>query len=97
MEFPENGFYYHYKQDPTKGEYEVIGVARNTEDESYLVLYRPLYRNEFLGDVGYFARPLEMFIQEVEKDGKKMKRFTKITDPEWIKKLEEKKKEMYGN
>ncbi|HVX90720.1 MAG TPA: DUF1653 domain-containing protein [Candidatus Paceibacterota bacterium] len=97
MELPENGFYYHYKRDPAKGEYEVVGVARNTEDGSYLVLYRPLYDSEFLGELQHFARPLEMFMEDVTKDGITLPRFTKITDPERIEKLKEIRKQMYGN
>ncbi len=36
-----------------------------------------------------------MFIGALEKDGKTFPRFTKITDPEVIKQLEEIKKKMY--
>lgn len=54
------GKYSHYKGN----EYEVIGVARHSEDESELVVYRPLY-----GDQGLWVRPLDMFVETVEVDG----------------------------
>lgn len=93
MNIPEKGFYYHYKHDP-KGEinnyaYEVIGVGLHTEERNYTVLYRPLYENTFLAPADYCARPLNMFMDVVEKDAKKIPRFTKITDLEILKKLKE--------
>lgn len=60
------GRYRHYKGK----DYEVIGVARHSEDESELVVYRPLY-----GDGGLWVRPLAMFLQEVESDGGRVPRF----------------------
>jgi hypothetical protein len=98
---PDNGFYYHYKHDP-EGEinnysYEVIGVALNTESRDYAVLYRPLYENIFLAPANYCARPLGMFMENVEKDGKIIPRFTKIDDEGVIKKLEVLRKGMYLN
>ncbi len=48
--FPEKGFYYHYKHDPHGKKYnymyEVVGIARNTEENTFTVLYRPLYESE---------------------------------------------------
>ncbi len=49
------GKYRHFKG----GEYEVIGVARHSETDESLVVYRPLF-----GDEGLWVRPLTMF-QEV--------------------------------
>ncbi len=90
MTIPEPGFYYHYKHDPegpyTAYAYEVIGVSRHTEDQTYAVLYRPLYKNTFL-DVNYSARPLDMFMETVSKDGKEMPRFLKITDSTLVARL----------
>lgn len=97
---PENGFYYHYKHNP-EGEinnysYEVIGVALNTESRDYAVLYRPLYENTFLAPANYSARPLDMFMENVEKDGKIIPRFTKIVDADVIEKLVVLKSKMYS-
>lgn len=88
---PDLGFYYHYKHDPS-GEinnyaYEVTGFARHTEDKSFLVLYIPLYENEWFKPVDFQARPLTMFMEEVSKDGVIKKRFTKITDPKVVAEL----------
>ena len=51
--------------------YEVIGVARHSETEEELVVYRPLY-----GERGLWVRPLSMWNELVERDGKTYRRFT---------------------
>jgi hypothetical protein len=63
------GRYRHFKG----GEYEVIGVARHSESGEQLVVYRPLY-----GDSGLWVRPLAMFLETVEHDGQRMRRFSPI-------------------
>ena len=62
------GLYRHFKGN----EYEVIGIARHSEDESPMVVYRALYDNGSL-----WTRPAEMWNETVTRDGKTMKRFTK--------------------
>jgi hypothetical protein len=64
------GRYRHYKGN----EYEVIGVARHSEDETELVVYRPLYGNKEL-----WVRPLQMFMETVQVDGKTKPRFEYIS------------------
>lgn len=98
MQLPEKGFYYHFKhnlEDVFDHAYEVIGIGRETETKNSVVIYRPLYQSEFLGTLDVFVRPLAMFTDDIEQDGIMHKRFSKITDPEIIKKLEEKRDEMY--
>jgi len=102
MEMPEKGFYYHYKHDPTgpfnNYAYEVMGVGHHTEEEeSYFVVYRPLYESAFVYKKGklFDIRPLGMFMESVTKDGKTFPRFAKITDPELIRRLEEQRGRMY--
>ena len=41
----EIGKYRHYKGN----EYEVVGVAKHSEDESELVVYRPMYESAVCG------------------------------------------------
>ncbi|MBI2038068.1 MAG: DUF1653 domain-containing protein [Candidatus Magasanikbacteria bacterium] len=64
------GKYRHYKQK----EYEVIGVARHSETMEDMVIYKPLYKS----DSEFWVRPLAMFIENVEVDGKIMPRFEYI-------------------
>lgn len=63
---PVPGIYVHYKG----GLYEVLGVARHSESEEALVVYRALY-----GDYGLWVRPLEMFCETVEVQGEPVPRF----------------------
>jgi hypothetical protein len=60
------GKYRHYKG----GEYEVIGVARHSETDELLVVYRCLYDNDSL-----WVRPFAMFLENVTVDGKERPRF----------------------
>ncbi|MDO8623902.1 MAG: DUF1653 domain-containing protein [bacterium] len=101
---PEKGFYYHYKHDPNgpvnNYAYEVMGVGHHTEEENiYFVIYRPLYEEAFVYKNGkmFDARPLAMFMEEVEKDGKRIPRFSKITESELIANLAAIRDKMYAN
>lgn len=99
MIIPQKGFYVHYKHVPN-GEpynyvYEVVGVGRNTEDKTYTVLYRPLYKNDWMPPADFQSRPLDMFLEEKEKDRVKVPRFKLITDPALIKELENVRNKMY--
>lgn len=60
------GKYRHYKGN----EYEVIGIALHSETEQQLVVYRPLY-----GEGKLWVRPLDMFSEKIEIDGKSVPRF----------------------
>ena len=63
------GRYRHFKG----GEYEVLGVARHSETEEELVVYRALY-----GERGLWVRPAAMWTETVERDGKTLPRFRYI-------------------
>ncbi len=66
------GKYMHYKGI----EHDVIGVARHSEDpKQEFVIYRHMNSN---GINQMYARPIEIFFQDVEIDGKKVPRFVYI-------------------
>ena len=69
MESIKPGRYRHFKGK----EYEVLGVARHSETQEELVVYRALY-----GDFGLWVRPVSMWNEIVERDGKTFRRFTYI-------------------
>ena len=57
-----NGVYRHYKG----GSYTVINVATHSETGEKLVIYRGLY-----GGAPLYARPYDMFLDEVNKNGQR--------------------------
>lgn len=63
----KTGLYQHYKGP----QYRVLGVAKHSETEEELVVYRALY-----GAFGLWVRPLSMFIEQIEIDGVQQSRFT---------------------
>ena len=76
-ELVEPGEYLHYKGQC----YEVFSVGRHSETEEKFVVYRPLYGEAFeagdrFGDV--WLRPLAMFTEMVEVNGKTLPRFKKL-------------------
>jgi hypothetical protein len=75
MSFPsiEKGTYRHSKKGHL---YEVLGVALQTETDEPLVIYRPLYENEY----ELFARPYTVFMEQVEINGEVKPRFEKVDE-----------------
>jgi hypothetical protein len=67
----EPGVYEHY----TGAAYEVLFVARHSETEEELVVYRQLY-----GDYAHWVRPAAMFAELVERDGRTVRRFARVPD-----------------
>ena len=65
------GKYRHFKGK----EYEVLHLARHSETEEWMVVYRALY-----GDFGVWVRPAAMWLETVERDGKVMPRFQRIEE-----------------
>ena len=63
------GRYRHYKGN----EYEVVEVARHSETREELVVYRALY-----GERGLWVRPVSMFLEMFNIDGRTVPRFEKI-------------------
>lgn len=62
------GLYRHFKG----GLYEVIGIARHSETLEELVIYKSLQ------DQSLWVRPLSMWNERIEKEGKTYIRFTYI-------------------
>ncbi len=73
------GKYCHFKGK----EYEVIAIARHSETEEAMVVYRALY-----GDRGIWVRPASMWNETVERSGKPYKRFYRLNRIERIEKFE---------
>ncbi len=67
------GRYRHYKGN----EYEVIDVARHSETEEELVVYRTCY-----GNFDLWVRPKVMFAEWVEVDGVERPRFEYLGEGE---------------
>ena len=62
----QTGIYEHYKGN----QYKVIDIARHSETEELLVLYRPMY-----GDESLWVRPFSMFFEKVTVDDLLVPRF----------------------
>ena len=67
------GKYRHFKGN----EYEVIAIAKNSETMEDTVVYRALY-----GERDFWVRPLSMWTETVERDGKRQPRFTYLGEQE---------------
>ena len=65
------GIYRHYKGNL----YQLLAVARHSETGEVLAVYQALY-----GDYGFWTRPLEMFRETVERDGRTIPRFELIRE-----------------
>lgn len=74
-----SGRYRHFKGK----EYEVIGIARHSETEEPMVVYRALY-----GDYGIWVRPASMWNETVERGGQTYRRFYRLDRIERVKKYE---------
>lgn len=68
-----------YRHSKTGKEYRVIGVAKHSETLEDLVVYECTYDNP---KNKLWVRPLSMFAEEVEIDGKKVPRFEFIAERE---------------
>jgi len=66
----KGAIYRHYKGKL----YKVILLARHTETEEELVIYEALY-----GDYKIWARPKQMFLEDVMIKGKKIPRFELVS------------------
>lgn len=69
----QTGLYQHYSGKY----YHAMGVCRHSETLEMMVVYQALY-----GDYGLWVRPVEMFNENIEKEGKTTPRF-KFIAPMW--------------
>ncbi len=63
-----------YRHTKTGKEYLIICVAKHSETEEDVVVYKPIYPS----DIPFWVRPLAMFTDEKVVDGKTVKRFTLV-------------------
>lgn len=91
--------------------YEVLGTAFSTESkragvhsdspedffEDEVVVYRPLYESSIVYKTGkrFWYRPVKMFLEDIEKEGKTFPRFQKIIDSAVVDELEIIRNQMY--
>ncbi len=67
---PVPGIYQHYKGQ----HYQVLGMARHSETEEWLVVYQALY-----GEQGYWTRPLSLWLEAVQTPDARRERFALVT------------------
>ena len=70
---PKPGIYQHFKGNL----YRLVAIARHSETLEEMVVYQALY-----GDGSLWVRPLAMWNEIVERDGKSVPRFTWIAEKE---------------
>ena len=73
---PKPGIYEHYKGN----RYRVINVARHSETLEELVVYQALYNSEEFGNNAIWTRPLAMFMESVEVDGRQVPRYRFVSN-----------------
>ncbi len=54
------------RETPTLYLFEIIGTARHSENKEEYIIYKPFYPAECVKGVDFAARPLEMFMSEVD-------------------------------
>lgn len=66
-----------YQHSKTGNYYRVIALAKHSETLEDLVVYECLYKNP---RSKIWVRPMKMFLEEVEIDGKKVPRFKSVEE-----------------
>ncbi|HLD86095.1 MAG TPA: DUF1653 domain-containing protein [Patescibacteria group bacterium] len=69
------GRYRHFKGD----EVEVLGMALHSETREEFVIYKHV-TGQRAGEPYWWVRPIEMFYEEVEINGKRLPRFAFVSD-----------------
>lgn len=66
------GIYRHYRNQRS---YQVIGVALHSETHEEMVIYYALYQCDKFGFKRLWSRPIKMFTELMDYDGKQVPRF----------------------
>lgn len=66
-----NTKYKHFKGK----EYLVLHIAKHSETLEEMVVYQALY-----GEYGIWVRPLDMFLEKIEREGNVINRFEEIVE-----------------
>lgn len=72
---PVGSIFEHYKGM----RYEILSIGRHSESEDLQVVYQAQYNDPVFGNRAIWIRPLTMFLEEVEIDGKKNQRFHRVS------------------
>lgn len=75
----------------------VLAIAKHSETLENLVMYRAMYKDEQFGAYAYWVRPISMFLEQVEVDGKMVPRFERMDDLEAIQLVEADLNVIMGN
>jgi hypothetical protein len=77
MQIKKGQIWSHYKYP--KKRYEIIELAKNSENLEEMVVYKALYQGDFkFGQV--WVRPLKEFLEIIERNGEKIERFSLIEE-----------------
>ena len=72
--YPVKGeVYQHYKGD----HYQIVGLAIHSNDDIWMVVYRPLYED---ADAELFTRPLSEWFEKVNWNGEQVDRFSLVIE-----------------
>ncbi len=81
MTYPKKGKYRHFKG----GEYELLYIARHSETDEPMAVYRALYEGgETPNNDGIWVRPLSMWTEMVTRDGKTFPRFSYVEEEDFV-------------
>lgn len=78
MDLPKKGFYRHFKGK----RYELLDFAKHSETAEIMVIYRALY-----GENDLWVRPLSMWSEQVERDGRVYTRF--LPEEEYLRQMDD--------
>lgn len=71
---PAGSLFRHFKGNT----YKVLAVGRHSETLELHVVYQALYSHPVMGEMALWVRPLSMFLETVEVDGKQVPRFSLV-------------------